>query len=327
MSLLQLPDLPDVPWARLLEGAGEGGSYAYQIDASGLDLRNRMMYRPLIPNSGSPAMKTRLRMMSTLQCNNPAFEGLAVRHRGYQLRGGVPSTQDVQVWDSDPSSKGVRAWYSQQSGTYTDAVFIEPVPSALGIDYVTVELIVRAQAGHVTISNAECRSHYGRPYHMAISGAQAWTSAGLTLHQMTWDGGRTTTARYIRYLKTESIECRRGQSILASVDGALGSTALDNNGAGALVLHTAGVSLRLRRGGVSTEDWLDVAAFQYDTEDVRRIQTTTQKRAEYDYDRAQLVVFQDLGSAGAIGEWQSDEIFYEDLQLDLDINDYIAPSQ
>ena len=92
MSLLRIPDQPDVSWARYGR-YGEGGTFGYQIDASGLDLRNRMMHQDLLPATADVSLQTRIRLKSTLVTYNGAFEGLSVRHRGYQLQGSAPGRQ------------------------------------------------------------------------------------------------------------------------------------------------------------------------------------------------------------------------------------------
>mgnify|MGYP000197087772 CR=1 FL=1 len=337
MSLLQLPEQSNVSWARLLEGAGEGGSYAYQIDASGADNRNRMMYRPLLPNGGSPSMKTRLRVKSTLSIGNPAFEGLAVRHRGYRLGGGIPSTTDTLVWDSDPATKGKRAWYSEKSGTYTDVVFIEPIPDNLGIDYITFELIVRANGGQVTISSAECRNHYAVTYDMGVSGTQLWTG-GFSIETITPSlDGSEPVRRWVRYIKTETHRIRIGQLVTLILKGAVTGRGFeqrtDDNGAtyygDQRIAADLGVMIKLRRAATSDYDYYTISSGAVSVDNkIHYADGSVQFKAKYNFDQVELIPFVEPGNNTAgYSKTTVNRMGIQDIELDMIVADYLAPTQ
>ena len=336
MSLLQLPDQPDVSWARLIPGAGEGGSAAYQIDASGLEIYNRMMYRPLIPNGGSPAMKTRIRLKSTLQANNPAFEGIAVRHRGFRLTGSVPSRTDTQVWDSDPSSKGKRAWYSQQSGTYTDAVFIEPVPEGLGIDYITFELIVRASSGQVTISSVECRNHYEVLHNLDIPGEQNWTSGFSNEVIQQGIGVDEPVVRWVRYIKTAQIKIRKGQLVTAFLNGAMRGRAYEIRYPSTAQRMPAnlGMMIKMRRVDDNTKYVYATVGFDSITGDsgdnnkTVSLESSVQFRARYDYSQIEVLPYVEPGAISeGFDERGVDIMGIRDIELEVSVAEYLTATQ
>jgi hypothetical protein len=293
-----------------------------------------MMYRPLIPNGGSPAMKTRLRLKSTLVTSNPAFEGVAVRHRGFRLTGSVPSRTDVQVWDSDPASKGKRAWFSAQSGTYTDAVFIEPVPEELGIDYVTFELIVRASSGQVTISSAECRNHYAIPYDLSTLGSQLWTSGFNIETVATGISGDEEVRRWMRYIKTVQTKIRTGKLVTLLLKGAITGRAYEENtgiaGSARRLSASVGVMLKLRRVD-------NPSAYDYFTVDKNSVSVdnktfyadgSVQFKAKRDYSQTEVIVFVEPTQLSAGYNFRAvDRMGFQDLELEMLIIDYMAPSQ
>ena len=327
-----LPEQSDVAWARLLPGAGEGGSAAYQIDASGLEVRNRMMYRPLIPNGGSPSMKTRLRLTSTLQAGNPAFEGIAVRHRGYKLTGSVPARTDEEVWDSDPASKGKRAWYSQQSGTFTDAVFIEPVPDNLAIDYITFELIVRAGSGQVTISAAECRNHYAVPYDLSTLGSQLWTSGFSNEIVAQGISGDGPVVRFFRYIKTVQTPIRKGQLVKNVLKGALTGRAFESTTSNELrrLAASVGIVVKMRRVNPNTVyDYFTLfsAPVSVDNKTVFA-DGSMEFRAQHDYSQTEVLPFVEPTqvSEGYVASGV-DRMGIEDISLDMFVIDYLTASQ
>ena len=337
MSLLHLPEQPDVSWARLLEGAGEGGSYAYQIDASGSSVRNRMMYRMLLPNGNAPSVKTKLRVKSTMTVGNPAFEGLAVRHRGYKLSGGVPSTSDEQVWDSDPASKGKRAWYAEQSGTYTDAVFIEPVPRGLAIDYITFELVVRAIDGQVTIDDVACRPHYAVPYDLSVLGFQLWTS-GFSIETVSPGiSGDDAVQRWLRYIKTVSTPIRTGQLVNNIFKGAITGRAFEANGADPNAAgydarrlgSDVGFMLKMRRIGTSTYDYFTLVRAPVSVDNKTHFADgSVQFKAKYDYDQTEVLCYVEPTQADpAYTVTGVDRMGIQDLELEQIVTDYITPTQ
>lgn len=327
-----LPEQSDVAWARLLPGAGEGGSAAYQIDASGLEVRNRMMYRPLIPNGGSPSMKTRLRLTSTLQAGNPAFEGIAVRHRGYKLTGSVPSRTDDEVWDSDPASKGKRAWYSQQSGTFTDAVFIEPVPDNLGIDYITFELIVRASSGQVTISSAECRNHYVVPYPLDILGSQLWSS-GFSIETVSPGiSGDGAVRRWLRYIKTEQVNVRQGKLVKTILKGAITGRAFESQGGNNArrLAAEVGLMFKMRRVNPNTTyDYFTITKSPVSV-DNKTIYAdgSVEFKAKHDYSQVEVLPFvEPTQNDPAYDTTGVDRMGIANVELEMIVSDYISPTQ
>ena len=334
MSLLQLPDLPDVAWARLLQGAGEGGSYAYQIDASGLDLRNRMMYRKLIPNGGSPSMKTRLRLKSTLQTNNPAFEGIAVRHRGYQLTGSVPTQADKRVWDSAPENGRESAWYSVQSGTFTDVVFIESVPPDLGIDYITFELVVRAASGQVTISNCECRNHYAVETVLPVPERRAYSSsnANYQIERMSSEGSGDVV-RYITYMSAHQLRIEKGKLISVITEGNILVSAFESrdDGSGSRLLNAnSGMMVKLRRTNAQTQyDYFTVSRTGNGSLGNRSLlDQSEQFRSDHDYNQLEVIPFIEPDAlSDGYDNITPGVLFLRDLTMRLVVTDYLAPTQ
>lgn len=330
MSLLQLPDGPDVAWARLLPTGGEGGSAAFQIDASGASVRNRMMYRMLIPNGGSPSMKVRLRIKSTLTVGNPAFEGLAVRFRGYRLNG---TTAFEEVWDSNPEAKGIRAWHSSQSGTYTDAVFVEPVPEINGIDYITCELLVRANSGQVTISSVECRNHYAVPYNLSTLGSQLWTS-GFPIETVALGvSGDESVRRWVRYQGLAQTNIRTGKLVTAILKTAVTGRAYEENtgiaGSGRRLASTVGIMLKMRRSGTSTYDYFTVGSQSVSVESkTAYIDGSVQFRAEHDYSQTEVLVYVEPAQLSAGYNFRGvDRMGFTNLNLQMIAADYVTPTQ
>lgn len=326
MSLLRLADLPPVSWARFGR-YGEGGSFGYQMDASGLELRNRMMHQDLLPATADVSLQTRLRLKSSLVTNNPAFEGLAVKHRGFQLQGSTASEDDIQVWDSQPETQGKRAWISGQHSEYSTFNFVNTLPSNLGVDYATWELELRAASGQVEIDNVECRYFYGKYHNMDIIGSQSFLNGQLPLEQLdTYD--QTNIVRYVKYLKTLDIVCRKGQMIIADSNGAIRGAVVNQSLADIPV--TTGFMLKFRRTGLSIEDYFD-ATGTYTTTIKQSLYTpydqTQQRRARYDYDRVQLVAYTNPHTRPSDTSQSPDEIAFVDPNMDLYIADFVGPSQ
>lgn len=328
MSLLQLPDGPDVSWARLLPTGGEGGSAAFQIDASGASVRNRMMYRMLIPNGGSPSIKVRLRLKSTLTVGNPAFEGLAVRFRGYRLNG---TTAFEVVWDSSPETRGMRAWYSSQSGTYTDAVFVEPVPEINGIDYMTCELLVRANSGQVTISSVECRNHYSVPYNLSTLGSQLWTSDFPIVAVATGISGDGDVLRWVRYQGLAQTNIRKGKIISAILKAAITGRAYETGGfpISRRLASTVGVMIKMRRSETGTYDYFTIGSQSVGVDSkTAYIDNSIQFRAEHDYFQTETLIYVEPAQLSAGYNFRDvDRMGFRDLNLQLLASDYVSPTQ
>ena len=334
MSLLQLPDAPLPSWARFGR-YGEGGSFGFQMDASGLENRNRMMHRDLIPATADVTFQIRLRMTSSLVTSNPAFEGLAVRLRGFQLEGSQPASTDRQVWDSNPSAGGIRAWISGQYSEFETHNFMINIPSGLGIDYVTVELVVRAQSGQVNIDNFECRHYYGKLYPIEMQGFQSWTTESaftVEVFSQPISGDTFGVRRWVRYLFTEDIVVRKGQTIITNLRTLMSGRAFEFTNAalteGGRIPALTGVVLKFRRKGTGTYDYMDAGA-GYATREAKTfsINETRQRRAPYDYDQVELIVFNEPEPSSESVSHGSDRLSFEDIDLDIIVADFIAPSQ
>jgi hypothetical protein len=326
MSILRLSKQPDVSWARFGR-YGEGGSWGYQIDASGADIRNRMMHQDLLPATSDVSLQTRIRLKSSLVVGNPAFEGLAVKHRGFQMEGSTATEGDIQKWDSQPETQGKAAWISGQNTEYTTFNFLNEIPVGLGIDYCTWELELRAISGQVEIDNIECRYFYGKSYDLDIIGSQSWLAGQLTLEQMD-TYSETNIDRYVKYLKTIDIVCRKGQMIIADSNGAIRGAVVNQSLADIPVI--TGFMLKLRRAGLATEDVFDATGTYSTTIKQGRYtqyDQTQQRRARYDYDRVQLVAYTEPHTRPSDTSQSPDEIAYVNPNMDLYIADFVGPSQ
>ena len=328
---LSIDNQSNVAWARFTETGGESGSAGYQIDASGLSQYNRMIFRDLIPNSGSPSMRVKLRLASSLAANNPEFEGVAVRFRGFKLTGSAPAQSFTQVWDSDPSSKGERAWYSLNTGTFADAVFIEPVPTDLGIDYFTFELVVRAGSGQITLSNIECRNHYAVTYDLDVMGFQGWTS-GINPETVVVGISGDDVKRYLRYILTKSVNISTGQLVQLIVKGAIKGRAFESqSGSNAQRLASnVGIMVKLRRRLTpSVYDYYTVSSDPVSVDNKTVYANSSEQfRARYDYGQAELLPFVEpttlTSGYDTIGV---DVLSINDIELDMIVADYVSASQ
>ena len=332
MTQFRLPDQVPVTWARINQ-SGEGGTKAMHMDGGGTDVYNYLMYTQMLPAPSNVSLQTRLRAkLISMTVGNASFEGAAVRHRGFKMTGAEPNLKlDTQVWDSNPGSGGRKHWISGNTSDFQDYSFIIPVPSDKGIDYVTWELVMRSP-GQIIVSNVECRHYYGRLYEMDISGSQLWRANddGLTLTQLLASSSLESDAnviRWIRYLKTIDIDCRKGQNLITSGTGAINGITRGSSNAGAYLPTTTGFSLKLRRKGTNTEDWLDVVTRYSEIAHVTRYDQSQQRIARYDYDRAQLVVFLQPHYTSSVGTVFGTFAAYEDPQLDVLVADFVAPSQ
>lgn len=332
-SILQLEQQVPQPWARLSR-AGEAGSFSYTLDGSGLDVYNRLMHRDLIPVTSDVSFQIRIRCQSSLVTSNPAYEGLAPRMRGFSLQGQQPATDQLQVWDSNPSGAGKSMWVSEQNSEFTTYSFIINVPSDKGIDYVSLELVCRAASGQVIISNVECRYYYGRIYPLPILGQQRFESAALTIESMDTDfDGIGDVRRWVRYLLTEDISCRTGQNMIFTVNNALinGIATQFQNGVDVATRPSActrGFTAKLKRKGIGQYDYVDLAG-SYTGEQYNAVllNETRSFRARYDYEQVEVLSYIDPHpnfTADTIGALF---IEHKNVDLDLIVADFVAPSQ
>lgn len=329
MTQFRLPDQVPVTWARINQ-TGEGGTKAAHIDGGGTDVYNYLMHTVLLPAPSNVSLQTRLRAkLVNMTVGNASFEGAAVLHRGFKMTGTEPNLKlDDQVWSSNPQTGGRRHWISGNTADFQDYNFVIPIPDDQGIDYVTWELVMRSP-GQIIISNVECRHYYGKLYEMDISGYQHWEASASEFQQETISSGSEQQAnvfRWLRYLQTEMIDCRKGQNIITTCTGSINAGSeftVDNSDAPT----TVGFSLKMRRKGTNTEDWLDVVDRYLPEPGATRYDEGRQKRARYDYDRVQLVVYSQPHGGAATGNVVADFVEYEDPQLDLLISDFVAPSQ
>ena len=332
MSQFRLPDQVPVTWARINQ-RGEGGSNAAHIDGGGTDVYNYLMYQQLLSMSSNVSLQTRLRAkLVEMYVGNASFEGAAVRHRGFQMTGTEPNLElDTQVWDSNPASGGRKKWISGNTSDFQDYSFIVEVPTDKGIDYVTWELVMRSP-GQIIIDNVECRHFYGKLYDLSIDGYGRWEEDGgaLSLERIEVASSLDNDSRsfrYVHYLRTYDIECRKGQNLITSATGIINGRA-EHYQTGE-VEATTGFSLKLRRKGTTTEDWFDVVERYSPYALPSFYNEARQQRARYDYDRAQLIIYVEPSPQGntALGLVKGDYVLYADPQLDLTVSDFVAPSQ
>lgn len=222
MSLHQLAEQPPVPWCR--QGQyGEGGTTGFEIDSSGLETRNRFMYRDAVPVIPLVSYLVRIRLLSTLVASNNGFEGVAVRMRGFRLNGSSPENiTEEQVWDSNPELGGRSRWFSRQTSGYETISFvIEEMPE--GMDFVTVELVVRATSGQIRLHNIECRHLFQRQYPWVLPNVSNVSSAAFFYEQIPViqrDGATTLTAAgsgFVHYMTT--VECNIIKGEMIEIDG------------------------------------------------------------------------------------------------------------
>lgn len=332
MTQFRLPDQVPVTWARINQ-SGEGGTNAMHMDGAGTDVYNYLMYTQLLPAPANVSLQTRLRAkLVNMTVGNASFEGAAVRHRGFRMTGTEPNLElDTQVWDSNPNSGGRQHWISGNTSDFKDYSFIVSMPPDKGVDYVTWELVMRSP-GQIIVSNVECRHFYGQRYELNINGFGRWEESGgaLKLERIETASSLDNDSRsfrYVRYLMTEDIDCRKGQNIITSANGIINGRA-EHNTTGE-VPATSGFSLKLRRKGTSTEDWFDVVERYAPQALASYYDEARQRRARYDYDRAQLIVYVEPSQQGntALGIVKADYVLYADPQVDLTISDFVAPSQ
>lgn len=334
MSILRLADQPAVSWARY-GNYGEGGTKGYQMDASGIELRNRMMHQDLLPATSDVSLQTRLRLKSTLVTYNSAFEGIAVRHRGFKLVGDTPSDGDIQVWDSQPEIQGKKAWISGQVSEFTTFNFINPLPPGLGIDYVTWELVLRASGGQVDLDNAECRYYYGKPYDLDILGAQSFSGQSAFSRENVAAGvnGADAVERGIIYLQTLPVEITKGQVLDAQCTAPMNGVCVSYTDPNSpqFTPCNIGLGLKLRRKGTTTYDYFDVASsyigYSSTLTSTVLVRNSMQAWMRHSYDQAEQVAFIEPTSDRTHPAWFPSSLAFSKIDMDMTVKDFVRPSQ
>lgn len=318
----RLPDQIPVSWGRV-EQSGEGGTNAIRIDGSGLNNYNYLMHTMLLAAPSDVSLQTRLRAkFINMNVDNPAFEGAAVLHRGFKMSGSEPNLEiDTQVWSSNPAAGGRKSWISGDDSNFKTYNFVIPLPEVEGMDYVTWELVVRAN-GQIIVEDVQCRHFYGKPYDLDIIGSQDYFGNQMSLE--TFQG----VTRWVKYLKIGDMICQKGQLMIVDSSGALRASAVNQDLADIPV--TTGFMLKLRRTGTGVEDSLDTSAAYSTT--IRMgvyplYDETRQRRARYNYDRYQLLAYIEPHRRSTDSSWGPDTIGFINPKMDLFIADFVGPSQ
>lgn len=344
-TLLQLPDTPIPTWARVLPTGGEGGVRAFQIDGSGLETRNRMMYRKTLPMGTAPGLRAAMRYKSSLVATNPTSEGFAVRFRGFNDAG-------AQVWDSQPETLGSSAWKITTTDAWTDAVFIADVPTDQGIVTVTFEIVVRASSGLLTICKPECRYHYAYKIPLDLSGKSRWVGLENTYGQQIIESDLDTAAagssqilRWVRYARTASVDIPRGKYLTAFTRGAGYATAVEirpinqfDVESRRLVGSTFGVMLKLRIKGTGQYKFITIASALCSEQTIGTnyayLTNSVSRRAEFDHDQIEVQLFIEPTAIDTADGWSGPNnqggagfLFFKDLEVDLVVADYLEATQ
>ena len=333
ISLLLLPEQPAVSWARLTR-EGEGGTFSYTIDASGLDLRNRMMHRELIPAPSDARIQVRVRYKSTLVATDNGFEGFAVRIRGFQLEGSAPTKKDRQIFEYNPEAQGKKAWIAAQETEWTTRNFIidlEEHSDGNGVDYYTVELVVRATSGQLILTNVECQTLYSKEMAFTtISATQTFSQTGLyTVDISTVNAaGETDIRRYMRDLQSIDRTIPKGKRLMVTGKALMRGLLVNGNG-GNFDSRTIYVFLKMRIKGTGQYDYYQIGTQGdgvYPNSYLLNLILDTE--AENDYEQTIL----SIGAAHLEGNVPDDAVAITDLSVfslqgKLFINDFIAPSQ
>lgn len=333
MTAFRLPDQVPVAWAQISQ-SGEAGTNAMHIAGSGLEIRNYLMHVELLPVPASISLHTRLRArLVGMTVSNPAFEGAAVKHRGFKITGSEPNLDiDTQVWDSNPDAGGTAAWISGDTGTeFNDYSFLVSPPNNLNIDYVTWELVVRSP-GQIIVDGASCKHYYGTLIPMNIIGYQRIEKQGFQLEYLVPDFNGSPLYRYVTYLQTESINARVGQVLVFDASGAIdgvGTISTIDQPITAPSECLRGVMAKMRRTNTSTYDYITVFE-NYTTGDPYRpvvFEDTRQRRCRYDYDQVELLGFIDNITTSTTLVESVLFISFQDLNVDMMITDFVGPSQ
>jgi len=330
MSFLYLPEEPDVPWMRILPEGGPSAGAAMQIDASGLEIRNRVYHYQLIENTTDARVLIRWLYKSTLVASDNGFEGAAPRLRGYQT---LADGTTRMVVDTNPSAGGKKMWVSQQSSGWKVASFMidfEDYPDHESIDHYTLEAVVRAASGQFTLGNWECQAHYSKEQAFTtFSDKKTYFSGGLYSVDISPvnAAGEQEIRRYMRDVEQRERFISKGKRL--TVNGSCMVRGQMNNNK---TSETIGVAIfgyfKMRIAGTGQYDYYELGAVQSSLyAGPRAIEWRLDTEARKDYDLTLLTI--GLGHEGSTppdDQHASElEIFY--ARTKLIINDFIAPSQ
>lgn len=332
MTMFRLPDQVPVAWARIQQ-SGEAGRNAAHIDGSGLEVRNYLMHQELITAPASVSLQTRLRArLVGMTVGNPAFEGAAVRHRGFQITGTSPDLKaDTQVFDSNPDAGGTSAWISGDTGTeFRTYNFVISIPRDVAIDYVTWELVVRSP-GQIIVSSTECRHFYGRLLPISINGYQRIDTPGFQYEEVA-EFNQAFRAVWATYLQTHPIEARVGQNLIFDTTGMMDGTAWQTTVSNPIqqpAKTTRGLLAKLRKTGTSNYDYITIYDNETDGDNYRPVimAETRQQRSRADYDQIEILGFVDNHDLSTLTSSGPSFVSFQDLSVDFTISDFVAPSQ
>jgi len=333
MTQFRLPDQVPASWGRV-DQSGEGGTKAARIDGSGLDVRNYMMHRLLLPAPADVSLQTRISAkLIGMTVGNPAFEGAAVLHRGFRMQGTEPNLElDEQVWSSNPAAGGRKSWISGDHSDFRTYNFVEPLPKIQGMDYVTWELVVRSP-GQIIVDDVQCRHYYGKAYNEYIEGTQRWNTPVFQIHVFDANFNGKNVRRWIKSLRTQAIECRKGQNLIfmtevAALDG-IGTQFTPAAPANQPCSATRGFLAKLRRSDdPGVYDYFDLLT-DYTGEQYNPVKAAETRSfvARHSYDQWELYGFidpkpdNDASNVGVLF------IEHKDVNADLVVADFVAPSQ
>jgi len=334
ISLLLLPEQPDVSWARLSRD-GEGGSFSYTIDASGTSIRNRMMHRELVPAPTDARIQIRIRFKSTLIATDNGYEGFAPRVRGFQLEGTAPTSNDRQIYDSNPSAQGRKMWFSSQQSEWTTRSFIidiEESSSGAGVDYYTVELVVRAQSGSLTVTNIECQTLYSKEYkYTPITRFKTYNGAAFYLIKTYYDANRLIK-RFMRDVETINCNVSKGKRLIC--DGlAVFLGAMQNPSTLDIHNTTTIIYLKMKIRGEGRYEYYELGRYTLPAENYiyrrqQEIKLVLDAVARSDYDQAILVISNSqLEGPVEVLDNTTSVISVWNLSNTLFVNDFVTPSQ
>ena len=339
---LQLPNTETPSWARELPNGGEGGIRAFQIDGSGLDVKNYMMYRLTLPMGSAPSVRGSVRFKSSLVAFNSSFEGFAARFRGYDANGS-------EVWDSRPEEKGRRAWRADQTNDWSDAVFVEPVPTDRGIVDITFEILVKAESGLLTLCKPECRYHYSYTLNMDLNGFSSWLGIpeGVYSEQIMNGGlnGEPPITRWVRYVRTEQVNIPKGKYLTGHVVGPLRATTSQSKdispgftGSRQIENSFSGFMLKMRIAGTGQYEFITLAVvtaselsslgFKHD------IDNYINYVAPETFDQIEVQAFIQPGPIDVDDDWYvvngmggSQRLQFENIKIGLTVSDYLEATQ
>lgn len=324
-SILQFADRPLPPWMRFGR-FGLAGVYALQIDASGLDQRNYVIHKKLPPFAADSGIQMRFFVNSTLVTSNPNFEGFACRVRGYAIEGSPPNQTHQRVWDSTPAARGPQAWFSEQTGGEFETVsFIVNIPDDKRIDYLTLEVVVRAQSGQIVLQSWEAKHHFGKFYQIDQEGTTFTNASGVDElqeeHRIITNGvGDETHFNKVRYVHTEPVVVRRGQTMRFDTDVQLAGRLLKST----QVDYRVGLLAKMRRKRTTTYDYFEIAYREASSTKFQFVNQTFSKAARHNYDQLELLVFIHDPENLPFDASTITTVGYKHLELDFRVSDHIG---